>query len=239
VFAQLRFDAEAFSGHVPLFPLPGVVLLPGNVLPLHVFEPRYRALVEDALAGERLIAPALLKPGYEADYEGAPAIEEHVCLGRVILDQRLPDGRWNVVLLGLRRARVVDEDRSGPFRRARVELIDEEVAEADEDSPETAAVAAEFAAYLEDLPAGLVRDIERLASAVSLLRAEVPANVPFGLAIDLASEALLLGTDERQQLLGEGSPAARLQLLRARLDERAAPRRGPPRSKWPPRFSVN
>src|SRR5947208_17093988 len=92
-----------FSGTARLFPLPNLVLFPQVVQPLHVFEQRYRQMTADALAGDRLIAMALLRPGWEADYDGRPAIHPVACLGRVVADQRLDDGRYNLLLRGLAR----------------------------------------------------------------------------------------------------------------------------------------
>ena len=65
-----NFDADSFSGTIPIFPLPNVVLFPNMLLPLHIFEPRYREMVEDALNGEGLIGMALLKEGWQNDYYG-------------------------------------------------------------------------------------------------------------------------------------------------------------------------
>jgi ATP-dependent Lon protease len=94
----------------PLFPLPNVVLFPGAVLPLHVFEERYKAMTRDALAGgRRQIAMALLTQGWEKDYYCRPAIEPVVCVGRILSHERLPDGRYNFLLQGTTRARVVRE----------------------------------------------------------------------------------------------------------------------------------
>ena len=95
-----------FSGRARLFPLPNLVLFPSVVQPLHIFEPRYRQLMEDALKDDRLIAMALLQPGWEDDYYKNPPIYPVVCLGRVHKEERLPDGRWNLLLHGLARARV-------------------------------------------------------------------------------------------------------------------------------------
>ncbi len=85
---------------IPIFPLPSTVLFPGLPLPLHVFEPRYRGMVEDALAGERVIGMVLLKPGWESDYEGAPPVFPIGCLGRIDHAEPLPDGRFNILLTG-------------------------------------------------------------------------------------------------------------------------------------------
>ena len=92
---------------VPVFPLPNVVLFPGVVCPLHVFEPRYREMVTDVLAGERLIALALLRPGWEAEYEGAPAVHEVACVGRVAAAEPLRDGRFNILVQGEERVRIL------------------------------------------------------------------------------------------------------------------------------------
>src|SRR3954467_6057418 len=113
-----------FGGTARLFPLPNLVLFPHVVQPLHVFEPRYRQMTADALGGDRLIALVLLKPGWESEYEGRPAVHPVACLGRVVADQLLPDGRYNLLLRGLSRARIVEEVDSGKmYRGARVELL--------------------------------------------------------------------------------------------------------------------
>jgi Lon protease-like protein len=108
---------------LPLFPLPNVVLFPGVFLPLHIFEPRYRVMVEDALAGDRMIGMALLKPGFEAEYEGRPPIYAVGCAGLITHADRLADGRFNIVLQGVERFRVQEEDDSRPYRLAVVERL--------------------------------------------------------------------------------------------------------------------
>ncbi len=110
---------------VPLFPLPNVVLFPDVPLPLHVFEPRYRALVTDALASHRTIGMTLLKPGYEADYHGRPPIYPIGCSGSIVREERLDDGRYNIVLQGRERFRIVEEQDGAPYRLAFVETLSE------------------------------------------------------------------------------------------------------------------
>ena len=113
---------------LPLFPLPNVVLFPGVYLPLHIFEPRYRAMVEDALEGDRLIGMVLLRPGFEDDYEGRPPVFAVGCAGVITHHERLPDGRFNIVLQGTERFRIQDEDHSRPYRIGRVESLAEAIA---------------------------------------------------------------------------------------------------------------
>jgi Lon protease-like protein len=105
---------------IPLFPLPNAVLFPHLLLPLHVFEPRYRAMTRDALDGPGLIGMVLLKPGWEDGYRGRPAIHSTGTAGRIREWESLPDGRFNIVLLGLREFEVSEEYEDRSYRYARV-----------------------------------------------------------------------------------------------------------------------
>lgn len=106
---------------IPLFPLPDVVLFPRMPLPLHVFEPRYRKMVADALAAHRTIGMALLRPGWESDYYGRPPVYPIGCAGLVDESQLLAGGRYNIVLKGVARFRLVEERDGEPYRLASVE----------------------------------------------------------------------------------------------------------------------
>ena len=106
---------------IPIFPLPRVVLLPGEVLPLHIFEPRYRAMVSDALAGHRVIGMVELEGGDDDPGAAAPPVRAVGCVGFIAEHQELPDGRYLVWLLGLERFRIDEELSSGtPYRQVRV-----------------------------------------------------------------------------------------------------------------------
>ena len=109
------------SDLLPLFPLPNVVLFPNVFLPLHIFEPRYRAMTADALGSDRLIGMVLLRPGWERDYEGRPPVYPVGCSGVITHAERLQDGRYHLVLRGLDRFRIVREDHERSYRRAVVE----------------------------------------------------------------------------------------------------------------------
>jgi len=110
---------------VPVFPLPNVVLFPHAVVPLHVFELRYRTMVRDALSGERMIALALLKPGWERDYHGSPEFHALACLARFEEVEWLPDDCYDLKLLGLARVRLGSPVREYPYRAVRVEVLAE------------------------------------------------------------------------------------------------------------------
>jgi Lon protease-like protein len=107
---------------IPVFPLPNIVFFPKTYLPLHIFEPRYRAMVADADATGGWIGMALLREGWQHDYEGTPPVYEIGCVGRLISTQRLPDGRSNIVLHGLHRYRIREEQHQRSYRQARITL---------------------------------------------------------------------------------------------------------------------
>src|SRR4051794_31348321 len=104
-----EFDLQVFGGLCRLFPLPGVVHFPHTILPLHIFEPRYRQMAEDALATDRLVTIVQALPSPDPTGAAEPKIEEVACLGRILNYKRLPDGRFQFLLLGLRRVRLVRE----------------------------------------------------------------------------------------------------------------------------------
>jgi Lon protease-like protein len=116
---------------IPIFPLPNAVLFPNVFLPLHIFEPRYRTMVADALEGDRIIGMVLLRAGWEANYEGRPPIYPIGCAGLITFAERLDDGRYNIVLRGLEKFRVVDESESPSYRVATVDSIIESSTDAD------------------------------------------------------------------------------------------------------------
>src|SRR5688500_5868209 len=112
---------------IPIFPLPNAVLFPNVFMPLHIFEPRYRVMVADALAGDRIIGMVLLKPGFEPQYEGRPPVYAIGCAGVITHSDSLPDGRFNIVLRGIEKFRITGEDESKAYRLASVEPIPEPV----------------------------------------------------------------------------------------------------------------
>ncbi len=91
---------DDFSGRVRLFPLPNLVLFPHVVQPLHIFEPRYCEMLADSMASDRLIAMALLEPGWEAQYQKKPPIASVVCVGKILTHAPTHDHRHNILLAG-------------------------------------------------------------------------------------------------------------------------------------------
>jgi Lon protease-like protein len=125
---QAITQSSMFS--LPLFPLPTVVLFPGVPLPLHIFEPRYRQMVAEALEGDRIIGMVLLRPGYESGYDGAPPVYATGCSGLITDVERLDDGRYDLVLRGLDKFSIQKEELpviGRLYRSAVVAPIDESV----------------------------------------------------------------------------------------------------------------
>jgi len=123
--------AETIPHVIPIFPLEVAMLFPGVSRPLHIFEPRYRAMVADALKGDRIIGMTTLKPGYEADYQGRPPIYEIGCAGVISEVEELPGGRFNIILRGVVKFRVTGEDQSRSYRLANVETLPETLEDAE------------------------------------------------------------------------------------------------------------
>lgn len=115
-------EPEAFPlpDIVPIFPLPTVVFFPQTYLPLHIFEPRYREMIQEASGNGQCIGMALLKEGWEDQYEEAPPIYPIGCVGRIISSHKLSDGRYNIVLQGLHRCTYQEQTVVTNYRQARI-----------------------------------------------------------------------------------------------------------------------
>ena len=122
------------SAVLPIFPLPNVVLFPGVFLPLHIFEPRYREMIADALAGDRLIGMALLRPGWDREPTESPSVFSIGCAGLISHVEQLDDGGYNIVLRGIERFRIVDEECERSYRLARVDYLEDTMTAGDRDT---------------------------------------------------------------------------------------------------------
>jgi Lon protease-like protein len=221
---------QNFSGIARLFPLPNVVLFPHLVLPLHIFEPRYRQMTTDALAGDRLVALAHLQPGWESDYEGLPEVHPIACLGRIQTEQRLPDGRFNLQLRGLTRIRIVQEIDSGKlYRSAQVEMLQEQRARPEVDQKLRSKL-------LEVVPSWS----QSHGPAADVFPKVIQSNLPLGIVCDVLGFSLPLPVEFKQELLEKLSVESRVRILLTHLEENSPPEILPaPQHPFPPDFSVN
>ena len=177
---------------IPIFPLQDVVLFPNSTQPLHIFEPRYRAMVADALEGDSIIGMVLLQPGNEAEYEGRPPVYAVGCAGVIISAELLPDGRYNIVLDGFVKFRVLSEDASRSYRLAEVESLPE-------------------ATQLSDRPllAQRRQQLEEALLSVSPGMQLPPSDLSDEEVVDGLSLLLPLEPADRQELLEMDSPVER------------------------------
>jgi ATP-dependent Lon protease len=224
----------AATGPVRLFPLPNLVMFPHVVQPLHIFEPRYCDLLEDALADNRQLAIVLLEPGWERDYEGRPAIASVACLGKVVAHERLPTGRHNILLRGLRRAAIRRElPPKQPYRLAEVDFLD------DFYPPSGGQRRARAGRDLVELARRLLPDSTALHEQLDDL---LTTQVSVGMLTDVFAFTLGFSTNLKQRLLAEWNVDRRAALLSEKLSalaqqlERAE---GEEAADFPPRFSLN
>ena len=198
----------AIPGTIPLFPLPDVVLFPAMPLSLHIFEPRYRRMIEDVQAADRIIGMALLKPGWDADYYGAPEVYGVGCAGRVEQCEALLDGRFNIVLKGLTRFQIVREEPGKSYRQAAVAPLLDELGEP---------IALETARRKVMAAIGQAAD----GPAVLVMQPELPHEV----FVNALCQSLTLSPVERQSLVETGSILGRYERLCAILEFRALEQR--------------
>jgi Lon protease-like protein len=194
---------------VPIFPLPDVVFFPNTLLPLHIFEARYRAMVTDCLARDKRLAVVGLRAGYEATYHGRPPVFAVAGLGEIVQWARLATGRFDIVLRGDGRVHI---DREVPadtlYRIAMATRLEDRGVE----HPE-----------IESLAAGLRERCRRLLAAIgrpaSDMAHALDASTAAGVLGDQVAAALLPDVAERQALLEELEVGNRLAHLSRRLDD--------------------
>lgn len=191
---------------LPLFPLPNIVFFPHTRLPLHVFEPRYRQMVMDALESDQRFGIVLLRPGWESEYFGAPAVYDHGTVGTIEQAVPLDDGRYNIVVRGDARFRIVDEIPGVPYRTARVVTdpdLDRGLQEAYAKREWLAGISKQYLHYLPDQTA--VPEIETVT-------------------LDALTNALImslnLDMEEKQKLLEERDVLARAEQVGTELASR-------------------
>lgn len=215
-----------FGRPMPLFPLASVTLMPHAVLPVHIFEPRYRAMIGDALDGAGQIAMAVFEGvGTPAGYEGRPPIREAVCVGQIVQHDKLSDGRYNIALQGVCRARIIRELLPGetgtPYRSAMLQAVG---VDRDEDET-TAAARAQIAAMMGGT------SLSDLRESPSILKHLADEDVPTSAILELLTFTMLPDPELRYRLLAEGDMMTRATLIQTeltklqRLLERAAPQR--------------
>lgn len=197
--SELVERLRAAAGRLKIFPLPSVVLLPGTAIPLHIFEPRYRALVQQALETDRALAMAQVLPGQESQLAGSPQLEPIVCGGIISLSERLDDGRFHIVVTGIARARVLRElPRTHPYREIEAEVL------------EDLSVPHELE---EPLRRALVELLARVPPDVGQGLATVTSRIHGGQLADVIAAAVMPDAVRRREVLYALDVAARLRVV--------------------------
>ena len=203
-------NSTEWENLVPLFPLPSTVFYPNTLLPLHIFESRYRQMITRALEGDSQIGMVLLRPGWENDYYGHPAIVSIGCMGKIKKHSKLPEGKYNILLCGLHRFRILKEVRGKVYRRAQVELL-QEINDCDlssKTSPIKNHVIEHLKQYLGNIPEG-----KKVGQDLNLETCTTLASL-----IDRIAYSFDLSIEEKQVFLEEQDVAKRADILHSVID---------------------
>lgn len=197
---------------LPLFPL-GTVLFPGMLLPLHIFEDRYRQLVRDLLAQPepRRFGVIAIREGRETGIEGVRSLHEVGCTAALRRAEEQDDGRFNLVTVGTQRFRLLELDQTLPYLRGQVELLPDDVVDPAAAVPAVRAVQAAFRGYLDALT----------ESGGAMVRVSDLPDEP-GLLSFVVAAAMVIDLPERQALLAESDTLRRLRVQRALLSRETA-----------------
>ena len=224
---EILTDLRDFSGLCRLFPLPNLVLFPHVILPLHIFEPRYRQMTRDALDGDRLVTIVQARPPDPGRSWAEPMpIMDIACVGKIVHHDCLPDGRFNVLLLGCKRVRLDREVASGKLYRIAEGTVLEDAPTEDAEEPRRNELIAFFLAVL--------RMSHRLDPELLQL---LHSGLSLGTVSDVIAHALDLPAELKQALLDERRVNHRVATLVTVLKELSD--RVPASRPFPPPFSVN
>jgi Lon protease-like protein len=225
----LTFSPDQFSGQARVFPLPNLVMFPHVMQALHIFEPRYRALLEASLEDDRLMALGVLAPGWEQSSAARPALRSTACLCRIATHQRTKQGTYNVLVLGVRRIRLIEElPPKKLFRVCDAEIL--------EDQEPEAAPAGAAAILQQQLLSAFKRAMPKIPNAYEQLDQLLGSQITLGMLADIVSYTIELDLEVKMRLLAECDVFRRTQLLLEAIGGR--PPVGASRT-FPPDFSAN
>lgn len=193
---------------VPILPLPDTVFFPHTLLPLHIFEPRYKQMIKDVLDSNGMVGVVQLRPGWHESYFESPPVYKVLGVGSIIESEQLEDGRYDILLSGRYRTQIVAEQETAIYRSAEVHIVEDEIQPADADNVST---------DHETLLTLYAKISAALPSGTSLHPGLDEKTVPPGTLVDVMSSLLVNDPYERQSLLSEPDVARRQQLLRVQI----------------------
>lgn len=198
---------------IPIFPLPNVTFFPQTLMQFHVFEPRYRRMTSNCLAGDRLMGVSLLKEGWQKDYFGRPPICKTFGVGKIVDHEQLGDGRYNITLEGLFRVRLIEEYPTKQYRTARAQVIQD---------PPIDICRVQVAAMMKEIQALTSRVSSLMPSMREAIHSAMGTHPhPLAVANQIAS-ALVMDAYDRQSILEQDDPLRRLTLLQIQIRNLAA-----------------
>ena len=227
---SLAFSPDDFSGFARLFPLPNLVMFPHVMQAMHIFEPRYRSLFEEAISDDQLIALSVLAQGWEVDYEGRPALEPMACLCRIATYQRTPEGTYNVLLLGVRRIQLQEElPPTKPFRVAEATIVEDHV------PPHFSAE--EIVGLQQQLLMSFKRSMPKIPSSYEQIDELLGSQITLGMLADIVAYTAELDSSTKLSLLKMSNVVDRVHVLLNALSKSGQSK--VTRRTFPPAFSTN
>lgn len=188
---------------VPLFPLPNVVLFPKTPVPLYIFEEKYRTMIRETLAGNKELVIGLLKAGSEPSCPSVSAVHPVACLGRIETSEELEDGKYNIVVVGIRRVRILREVQHSPYPLVEVEAIED---------PEYGELTETLMVRHNHL-GGLFAKFTELATGANQNALELMPQLDFESLVNMVAMTLNLAIDQKQALLEIDDPSQRCDVL--------------------------
>lgn len=188
---------------MPLFPLPNAVLFPKTPMPLFIFEERYRTMVREVVAGSGELVIALMREGMEFRQAGISAVHSIACLGKIENCEELEDGKYNIVVVGLRRVRLMHIVEHSPYRMVEVEILE------DAESPESS----EEIVRRQNHLGALFSEFTELAAGMQPQAMDIMPQLDFESLVNMVAMTLNLPIEQKQALLEIDAPSLRCDML--------------------------
>jgi uncharacterized protein len=188
---------------VPLFPLPNVVLFPKTPMPLYIFEEKYRTMIRETLAGNGELVIGLLRSGSETAYSNQSSVHDIACLGKIETYEELEDGKYNIVVIGIQRVRILREVQHTPYRMVEVEKLEDDAY--DDHAPDVV--------ELQNELGGLFARFTELATGVKQQALDLMPQLDFESLVNMVAMTLNLAIDQKQTLLEINDAPQRADML--------------------------
>jgi Lon protease-like protein len=188
---------------VPLFPLPNAVLFPKTPMPLYIFEEKYRTMVRDVVAGNGELVIALMREGLEFKQTGISTVHSIACLGKIETCEELEDGKFNIVVVGVRRVRLIRIVQNIPYRLVEVELLEDDAYASD----------SEEVVRRQGILGDLFSQFTELAAGMEDPAMDLVPEIDFESLVNMVAMTLNLSMEQKQALLEISNIVLRCDML--------------------------